>query len=88
MSHQPKQDHHSRNRALGLLYRWVEHAFGGREHELTAAYDDAASVVAGLTAITDAVLAGDEAAAAAAVEDYLNASAQRMVLSYNKTQAT
>lgn len=78
--------HHSRNRALGLLYRWVEHAFGGREHELTAAYDDAAPVVAGLTAITDAVLAGDEAAAGAAVEGYLNASAQRMVLSYNTTQ--
>ncbi len=78
----------SRNRALALLYRWVEHAFGGREHELTAAYDDAAPVVAGLAAITDAVLAGDEAAAAAAVEDYLGASAQRMVLSYNKNQAT
>jgi GntR family transcriptional regulator, transcriptional repressor for pyruvate dehydrogenase complex len=27
--------HCSRNRALGFLYRWVEHAFGGREHELT-----------------------------------------------------
>ncbi|WP_055403952.1 MULTISPECIES: FadR/GntR family transcriptional regulator [unclassified Mycobacterium] len=79
--------HHSRNRALGLLYRWVEHAFGGREHQLTAAYDDAAPVVAGLTAITEAVLAGDEAGAAAAVEAYLHASAQRMVLSYNKTEA-
>ena len=80
--------HHSRNRALVLLYRWVEHAFGGREHELTAAYDDAGPVLAGLSAITDAVLAGDEAAAAAAVEEYLRASAQRMVLSYNKAQAT
>jgi DNA-binding FadR family transcriptional regulator len=79
--------HHSGNRALGLLYRWVEHAFGGREHELTAAYDDAAPVVAGLTAINDAVAAGDQAAAAAAVEDYLSASAQRMVLAYNKAQA-
>ena len=79
--------HHSRNRALALLYRWVEHAFGGREHELTAAYDDAATVVAGLSAITDAVLAGDEAAAAAAVEEYLRTSAQRMVQSY-KNQAT
>ncbi|BBZ73344.1 FadR/GntR family transcriptional regulator [Mycobacterium paraseoulense] len=78
----------SGNRALVLLYRWVEHAFGGREHELTAAYDDPAPVVAGLGAITDAVLAGDEAAAAAAVEDYLRASAQRMVLSYNKKRAT
>ncbi|OBB67179.1 FadR/GntR family transcriptional regulator [Mycobacterium sp. 852014-50255_SCH5639931] len=80
--------HHSRNRALALLYRWVEHAFGGREHDLTAAYDDAAPVVAGLSAITDAVLSGDEAAAAAAVEEYLRASAQRMILSYNKTGAT
>ncbi|MGB8387320.1 FadR/GntR family transcriptional regulator [Mycobacterium sp.] len=78
----------SRNRALGLLYRWVEQAFGGREHELTAAYDDADAVVADLRAITEAVLACDAVAAAAAVESYLHASAQRMVLSYNKTQAT
>lgn len=79
--------HHGGNRALALLYRWVEHAFGGREHELTAAYDDADAVVAGLTAITEAVLAGDEAGAAAAVEAYLQSSAQRMVLSYNKSEA-
>jgi DNA-binding FadR family transcriptional regulator len=80
--------HSSRNRALGLLYRWVEHAFGGREHELTASYDDAALVVADLRAITEAVLMRDEAAAAAAVEAHLHASALRMVMSYNKTQAT
>ncbi|OBH56475.1 FadR/GntR family transcriptional regulator [Mycobacterium sp. E2479] len=80
--------HHSRNRALALLYRWVEHALGGREHELTAAYDDAAPVMAGLETITEAVLAGDEEGAAAAVEAYLCASGQRMVLSYNKTDAT
>ncbi|OBH06669.1 FadR/GntR family transcriptional regulator [Mycobacterium sp. E1747] len=79
---------HGGNRALVLLYRWVEHAFGGREHELTAAYDDAAPVVAGLAAITEAVLAGDEAGSAAAVEAYLHASAQRMLLSYKKTGAT
>jgi GntR family transcriptional repressor for pyruvate dehydrogenase complex len=80
--------HSGRNRALGLLYRWVEQAFGGREHELTAAYDDAGAVVADLRAITDAVSVGDAEAAAAAVEAYLNASAQRMLLSYNKRQAT
>ncbi|MEB3983675.1 GntR family transcriptional regulator [Mycobacterium sp. 663a-19] len=79
--------HATGNRALGLLYRWVEHAFGGREHELTGAYDDAGPVVAGLRAITDAVLARDAAAGAAAVEAYLQASAMRMVLSYNKTRA-
>ena len=79
--------HSSRNRALGLLYRWVEHAFGGREHELTAAYDDAAPVVADLRAITEAVLARDAAAAAAAVEAYLRASALRMVEAY-QSQAT
>lgn len=78
--------HSSRNRALGLLYRWVEQAFGGREHELTAAYDDAAVVVAELGAITDAVLARDAAAAGAAVEAYLNASALRMVVAY-RTEA-
>ena len=79
--------HSTRNRALGLLYRWVEHAFGGREHELTGAYDDAEPVVADLQAITEAVLARDAVAAAAAVEEYLHASALRMVLSYKKTQA-
>ncbi len=76
--------HCTRNRALGLLYRWVEDAFGGREHELTRAYDDAGPVVADLQAITDAVAANDATTAAAAVEAYLNASALRMVLAYTK----
>jgi GntR family transcriptional regulator, transcriptional repressor for pyruvate dehydrogenase complex len=80
--------HSSRNRALGLLYRWVEQAFGGREHELTGAYDDAEPVVADLRRITEAVLARDSAGAAAAVEAYLHASAQRMVVSYGKRQVT
>ena len=80
--------HSSRNRALGLLYHWVEHAFGGREHELTAAYDDADPVEADLRTITEAVLARDAVAAAAAVEAYQNARAQRMVVSYHKSQAT
>jgi GntR family transcriptional regulator, transcriptional repressor for pyruvate dehydrogenase complex len=80
--------HGSRNRALGLLYRWVEHAFGGREHELTAAYDDAAPVVADLRVITEAVLTRDAARAAAAVEAYLQASAMRMILSYKQRRAT
>jgi DNA-binding FadR family transcriptional regulator len=79
--------HSTRNRALGLLYRWVEHAFGGREHQLTGAYDDPELVVADLRAITDAVLACDAAAAAAAVEAYLRASALRMVESYNQAVA-
>ncbi len=43
--------HSTRNRALGLLYRWVEHAFGGREHALTGAYDDADPVLTDLRAI-------------------------------------
>ncbi|OMC56083.1 GntR family transcriptional regulator [Mycobacterium sp. IS-836] len=80
--------HSTGNRALGLMYRWVEHAFGGREHELTGAYDDAGPVVADLRAITEAVLARDAAAGATAVETYLQASAMRMVLSYNKKRAT
>ncbi|OBI41354.1 GntR family transcriptional regulator [Mycobacterium kyorinense] len=71
--------HATGNRALGLLYRWVEDAFGGREHELTAAYDDADTVLAELSAITDAVLARQAATAAASVEAYLEASALRMV---------
>ena len=45
-------------------------------------------MVADLRAITEAVSARDAAAAAAAVEAYLQASALRMVLSYKKTQAT
>jgi GntR family transcriptional regulator, transcriptional repressor for pyruvate dehydrogenase complex len=80
--------HSTGNRALGLLYRWVEQAFGGREHELTGAYDDADRVVADLRVITEAVLARDAAAGAAAVEAYLQASAARMVLSYNKKRVT
>jgi GntR family transcriptional repressor for pyruvate dehydrogenase complex len=80
--------HSTRNRALGLLYRWVEHAFGGREHELTGAYDDPDPVVADLRAITEAVLARDAAAAAGTVEAYLQASALRMVSSYNQGRAT
>lgn len=71
--------HATGNRALGLLYRWVEDAFGGREHVLTGAYADADAVLGGLTAISDAVLAGDADAAAAAVQDYVQVSAQRMV---------
>lgn len=80
--------HSSRNRALGLLYRWVEHAFGGREHELTGAYDDPAPVLADLGVITEAVAARDAEAAAVAVESYLQASAMRMVLCYTRSQAT
>lgn len=76
--------HSTGNRALGLLYRWVEHAFGGREHELTGAYEDAAPVLADLRTITEAVVARDAAAAANAVEAYLQASALRMVLSYKQ----
>lgn len=79
--------HGTRNRALGLLYRWVDDAFGGREHELTRAYDDPEPVLADLGAITEAVLARDAAAAAAAVETYLTASALRMVAAY-RSQAT
>lgn len=78
--------HSTRNRALRLLYRWVEHAFGGREHELTEAYGDAGPVIADLQAITDAVLEHDAAAAATTVETYLNASALRMVVAYTRAQ--
>lgn len=79
--------HGTRNRALKLLYRWVDDAFGGREHELTRAYDDPEPVLADLGAITEAVLARDAAAAASAVETYLTASGLRMVAAY-RSQAT
>lgn len=80
--------HSSRNRALGLLYRWVEHAFGDREHELTGAYDDAEPVLADLRAITKAVLECDPVAAGAAVEAYLRASALRMIVAYTEGSAS
>lgn len=72
---------HSQPR-IGVALPLVEHAFGGREHALTGAYDDADPVLTDLRAINGAVLAGDPAAAAATVEAYLNASALRMVKSY------
>ena len=45
-------------------------------------------MVADLRAITDAVLARDATAAAAAVEAHLQASALRMVLCYKTSQPT
>jgi GntR family transcriptional regulator, transcriptional repressor for pyruvate dehydrogenase complex len=44
--------------------------------------------MADLRAITEAVLARDAAAGAGAVEAYLQTSAARMVLSYNKKRLT
>ncbi|ODR11165.1 GntR family transcriptional regulator [Mycolicibacillus koreensis] len=67
------------NRALALLYRWVQQAFGGREHQLTAAYRDGDAVVAGLTRIVAAVTSHDPDAAATAVEQYARDSALRMI---------
>lgn len=69
----------TRNRALALLYRWVEQAFGGREHELTAAYEDGDAIIEDLRAITDTVVARDAAAAAVAVQTYAHASGARML---------
>ncbi|MHA7664123.1 FadR/GntR family transcriptional regulator [Mycolicibacterium sp. HS_4_1] len=72
--------HATGNRALALMYRWVETAFGGREHELTAAYEHAAAVVRDLVTITDAIEARDSDKAAAAVEAYTRASGTRMLV--------
>lgn len=74
--------HATHNRALSLLFRWVESAYGGRTHELTASFDDAAPVVAGLAAIVAAVAARHEAEAEHAVETYLRDSAARMMDAY------
>ncbi len=74
--------HATHNRALSLLFRWVEAAYGGRTHELTPAFERGGAVLEGLTAILDAVTARDEAEAAAAVESYLRDSAARMVEAY------
>ena len=74
--------HATHNRALSLLFRWVEAAYGGRTHELTPAFERGGAVLEGLTAILDAVTARDEAEAEAAVESYLRDSAARMVEAY------
>ena len=74
--------HATHNRALSLLFRWVEAAYGGRTHELTPAFERGGAVLEGLTAILDAVTARDVAVAEAAVESYLRDSAARMVEAY------
>lgn len=71
--------HATGNRALALMYRWVQAAFGEREHELTAAYEDAPALVQDLLAITQAVEARDPDAAATAVQIYTRASGTRML---------
>ena len=74
--------HATHNRALSLLFRWVEAAYGGRAHELTPAFDSHAEVVGGLTAIVDAIDSSHADDAADAVEVYLRDSAARMVQAY------
>ena len=74
--------HATHNRALSLLFRWVEAAYGGRTHELTPAFEPGGAVLDGLTGILDAVTARDEVEAEAAVESYLRDSAARMVEAY------
>ncbi len=80
--------HATHNRALSLLFRWVESAYGGRTHELTPALEPAAAVLEGLTAILDAVTARRTADAEHAVESYLRDSAARMVEAYLRDPAT
>jgi DNA-binding FadR family transcriptional regulator len=79
--------HATHNRALSLLFRWVESAYGGRAHELTAAFESGDAVVAGLTGILDAVTARNGAEAEQAVESYLHDSAARMVEAYVRALA-
>lgn len=67
------------NRALALMFGWVQQGFGGREHELTAAFEDAGAVRTALAAIADAVIARDAARTAAAMRAHLQASGQRML---------
>lgn len=74
--------HATHNRALSLLFRWVESAYGGRTHTLTPAFATGDAVLEGLTEIVDAVTARHEAQAERAVESYLHDSAARMVEAY------
>jgi DNA-binding FadR family transcriptional regulator len=74
--------HATHNRALSLLFRWVEAAYGGRTHELTPALEPADAVVAGLAGILEAVVARRTEEAERAVERYLRDSATRMVEAY------
>jgi DNA-binding FadR family transcriptional regulator len=79
--------HATHNRALSLLFRWVESAYGSRTHELTPAFESAEAVLEGLTTIFDTVSGHDGADAEHAVESYLRDSADRMVEAYLRSQA-
>lgn len=71
--------HATHNRALSLLFRWVESAYGGRTHELTRAFESADAVLEGLTDIYETVNGRLGVEAEQAVESYLSDSAARMV---------
>lgn len=79
--------HATHNRAMSLLFRWVESAYGSRAHELTPAFESAEVVIEGLTAIYEAVSASNGVDAEHAVESYLRDSGARMVEAYLSGQA-
>lgn len=78
----------TKNRALALLLRWVETVYGGRTHELTAAFGTSPDLLDGLRRIHTAVRARDEHSAAAAVEAHLRDSARRMMQSFTDSEAS
>ena len=71
----------TRNRALGLLMRWVESAYGGSPEHFVAAFEDAQAVSVGLERIQQAVAERRTDDAADAVESYLHDSGRRLVAS-------
>jgi GntR family transcriptional regulator, transcriptional repressor for pyruvate dehydrogenase complex len=67
------------NRALALLMRWVESAYGGAPRGFEAAFEDAGVVVTGLERITEAVCRRRPTAAGRTVSSYLHDSGMRLV---------
>jgi DNA-binding FadR family transcriptional regulator len=78
--------HATHNRALALMFGWVQQGFGGREHELTAAFGDATAIRSALAAITDAATARDASQTAATMRAHLQASGARMLAAARQSE--
>ncbi|KLO27640.1 GntR family transcriptional regulator [Mycolicibacter heraklionensis] len=79
--------HATHNRALALMFGWVQQGFGGRSHELTAAFDDPTAVRSALAAIAEAAASRDAAETAVAMRAHLQASGHRMLAAARQSGA-
>ncbi|MDZ7732920.1 MAG: GntR family transcriptional regulator [Acidimicrobiia bacterium] len=76
------------NRALRVLVRWVESTYGVAPDVFAEAFADAEAVESGLRRILTNVARGHERGAAAAMEDYLRASGERLEQALATTRRT